>query len=184
MIAKLQESQGPNWKQLLKFENGVVLASKCSSSSSSAMASALKAETFLHWMQRPTAHTAGRYQRRLIKATSRKKRKRGEERGEEQKKTRRTKKKKKERSKVRRSRKTSIGVSSSIFVPERRQKKWRSCMHWSVRSFAFSFCSESLATEEIRPEERKERWKGCPVKRGSITQKELCHHLHRLRPTR
>jgi hypothetical protein len=54
---------------------------------------------------------------------AKKKRKRGEERGEEQKKTRRTKKKKKERSKVRRSRKTSIGVSSSIFVPERRQKK-------------------------------------------------------------
>jgi len=86
MIAKLQESQGPNWKQLLKFENGVVLASKCSSSSSSAMASALKAETFLHWMQRPTAHTAGRYQRRLIKATSRKKKEKEGKRGEKNKK--------------------------------------------------------------------------------------------------
>ncbi|XP_034919513.1 GDSL esterase/lipase EXL3-like [Populus alba] len=36
--------------------------------------------------------------------------------------------------------------------------------------------------EEIRPERRKERWKRCPAKRGSFTQKELCHRLRRLHP--
>ena len=79
LIAKLQEFQGPHLKQPLELENGVVLASDCSSSSSSVTAPALKAETFLHWMQHPTAITAGRYQRRSIsdsiksrvKATSR-----------------------------------------------------------------------------------------------------------------
>jgi len=48
LIAKLQEFQGPNLKQPLELENGVVLASDCSSSSSSVTAPALKAETFLH----------------------------------------------------------------------------------------------------------------------------------------
>ena len=88
---------------------------------------------------------------------------------------------KKERRKERESKEIGIRVSSPALVSKRKQNTKKKRTSSVIR---LSFCSESLAAEEIRPEKRKERWKRCPAKRGSFTQKELCHRLRLLLPSR
>jgi hypothetical protein len=61
LIAKLQEFQGPNWKQPLELENGVVLAGDCSLVFFLCNGSAIKGKDVSLLNGAPHAITNGRY---------------------------------------------------------------------------------------------------------------------------